>query len=308
VATALPRAVQAEARPRAVDATVRPRAIDGEPLRKLAVIGLGLLGGSVALAARERGLAAEIAAVDPALTQDQAGGFPLVCLEEAVREADLVVLAVPPAAADGVLAALVPFLNERTLLTDTASVKQPIAQAARARLRWPQHCIGAHPMTGGDRQGFAHARANLFEGAACLIAVTGAEPETATTAVEGFWQGLGARTVRTSPQAHDETVALLSHVPHLIAYAFACAFARELESGGMGQLAGPGLRDFTRIARSSPELWQEILLMNRGPVAQRAREFAKALDEATVALEQGDPGALAPILRAGRDALESLQR
>jgi prephenate dehydrogenase len=199
-------------------------------------------------------------------------------------------------------------LSERALLTDTASVKVPNAEAARRRLPHPERCVGAHPMAGGERSGFRHARADLFEGAPCILALAGTEPAEVVDGVERFWQGLGARTVRTTPEAHDARVALLSHVPHLIAYAFAYAFAQEPESEALLPLAGPGLRDFTRIARASPELWCEILLMNRQPVAERASRFAECLIEAVAALEQGDREKLERVLRVGQAAIEKLER
>src|SRR5262249_7947262 len=153
-----------------------PRAQRGEAERRkpltaafqrLAVIGLGLLGGSVALAARKHRAAEEICGVDPQL--GTAEGVPLVYLTEAARWADLVVLAVPVDAMESVLLGLAPRLREDALLTDVASVKRPMAELARRCLPHPERCVGAHPMAGGHQTGFAAARANLFEGAPCFI-------------------------------------------------------------------------------------------------------------------------------------------
>ena len=141
---------------------------------RLAVIGLGLVGGSVALAARERALAAEVRGVDPGL--DEAGPIPLVSLAEAAGWADGIVLAVPIEAMESVLLDLAPRIAPETLLTDTASVKTPVAEAARRLLAAPENMVGAHPMAGGDATGFAHARADLLEGAACILALEGSEP------------------------------------------------------------------------------------------------------------------------------------
>ena len=135
---------------------------DAPLFERLAVVGMGLVGGSVALAAHERGLAGEVRGVDPAL--DRAGPIALVPLEEAAAWADALVLAVPIGRMEEVLVRLAPRIGPETILTDTASVKQPVAEAVRRHLPVPERAIGAHPMAGGDGAGFGHARADLFEG------------------------------------------------------------------------------------------------------------------------------------------------
>ena len=269
---------------------------------RLAVVGLGLVGGSVALGARERGLAGEVRGVDPGL--EEAGPIPLVPLEEAVGWADLIVLAVPIGAYEQVLGALAPHIGPETLLTDTASVKAPVAEAARRLLQRPGQMVGAHPMAGGDATGFPHARPDLFEGAACILALEGSEPGPVVDRVEQFWQCLGTFTVRQTPAEHDAVVAALSHGPHAIAY----AFARGLPQGDSLALAGAGLRDFVRIARANPKLWCEILLMNRLRVAEELARFEKNLGEIREALARADRTALEQVLEAGQAAVEDLER
>jgi prephenate dehydrogenase len=267
---------------------------------RLAVIGLGVLGGSVALAARARGLADEICGVDPML--EGATPFPRTTLREAAAWADGIVLAVPVDAIEDVIRDMASHLQPGTIVTDTASVKEPVAIAARRWLPEPENCVGAHPMAGSDRSGFAHASADLFEGAPCILALCGNEPESVVDRVEQFWQGLGSVTVRKTPEEHDAIVAVLSHVPHLIAY----AFAQGLPDGETLRLAGPGLRDFTRIARSNPALWCEILLMNRTQVTEEAARFRTNLERITTALAQGDRAALLAALQAAQSAIEKL--
>jgi prephenate dehydrogenase len=267
---------------------------------RLAVVGLGVLGGSVALAAQARGIAAEICGVDPVL--EGATPFRRSTLREAAAWADGIVLAVPVDAVEDVIRDLAPHVQPGTLVTDTASVKEPVAMAARRWLRHPENCVGAHPMAGSEKSGFAHASAELFEGAPCILALCGNEPPSVVDRVEQFWQGLGSVTVRKTPEEHDAIVAVLSHVPHLIAY----AFAQGLPDGETLRLAGPGLRDFTRIARSNPSLWGEILLMNRAQVAEEAARFRTNLDRIITALGRGDRGALVAALQAGQSAIEKL--
>jgi len=277
-----------------------PREV-AEPLfQRLAIVGLGLLGGSVALAARERGVALEIRAVDPAVAGETP--FARVSLRDGVAWADGVVLAVPVEAVDDVVREMAPHLHRDAVVTDTASVKQPMAEAARRWLSQPQHCIGAHPMAGGEQAGFAYASAQLFEGAACILTPSGSEPCAVVDRVERFWQGLGARTFRRTPEEHDAIVAALSHAPHLIAY----AFAQGLPDRETLQLAGPGLRDFIRIARSNPALWCEILLNNRARVAEEALRFRANLDRMLDALAAEDRATLLAALQSGRSAIENL--
>jgi prephenate dehydrogenase len=269
---------------------------------RLAVVGLGLVGGSVALAAHEKKLAGEVRGVDPAL--DDAGPIPLVSLEAAARWADCLVLAVPIESMEAVLAQLAPMIHPETILTDTASVKGAVADAARRLLPEPENMVGAHPMAGGDATGFQHARADLFQGAACILALGGREPARIVDRVEQFWQCLGTFTVRQTPEEHDATVAVLSHAPHAIAY----AFAQGLPQGDVLRLAGAGLRDFARIARANPVLWSEILLRNRSRVTEEIARFEKDLGEIVDALARGDRGALERLLTTGRAALADLER
>ena len=277
--------------------------MSGAPVfERLAVVGLGLVGGSVALAARERALAGEVRGVDPALRE--AGPIPLIALEEAAEWADALVLAVPLEVMDEVLARLAPRISHEAVLTDTASVKVPVAEACRRHLPVPEHAVGAHPMAGGDATGFAHARADLFDGAACILALEGREPAGVVDRVEQFWQCLGTFTVRQTPAEHDALVAALSHAPHAIAY----AFARGLPQGEALGLAGAGLRDFVRIARANPKLWCEILLTNRSRIAEEIVRFEKNLGAIRDALARADRDALEQALEAGRAAVEDLER
>ena len=269
---------------------------------RLAVVGLGLIGGSVALGARERGLAREIRAVDPGLKE--ARGIPLVPLDEVAAWADGLVLAVPVAELESVLTPLAERLSPEAILTDTLSVKGPVAEAVRRLLRAPERCVGAHPMAGGDPSGFAHARPDLFEGAACILTPAGQEPESVVDRVEQFWQGLGTFTVHRRPEEHDAICAVLSHAPHAIAY----AFARGLPEGETVRLAGRGLRDFIRIARANPRLWCEILLMNRSRVAEEISRFDKHLGRIQEALARGDREALEEALVEGQRAAERFER
>lgn len=260
---------------------------------RLAVLGLGLLGGSVAWAARERGMARVVVGSgrrEAPLRDAQARGLVdeiEIDPAKAVAGADLVVLATPVGSMAGVLRAAAPGLAAGALVTDVGSVKSVLAETLPGLLPSGVRFIGSHPMAGSHEKGPAHARADLLAGATCVVTPCPADPPEAVARIEAFWAGLGARVVRRDPAAHDLEVAWISHVPHALAFAFARALGDAPPEAG--EVAGTGFRDFTRIARSDPELWAEILVANRkaieGPIARvgrRLSELARAIESADV--------------------------
>jgi prephenate dehydrogenase len=260
------------------------------------------MGGSAALAARARGVAAEVRGADRAL--EHAGPIRMSSIAELSGWADLLVFAVPIDAMADAMRAAAPHLRPETLLTDLASVKAPVAELARQLLPRPDHMVGAHPMTGGHATGFAAADPELFAGAPCILALSGGEAPYVVDRIEEFWQCLGAFTVRKSPEEHDAIAAALSHLPHVVAF----AYAMGLPGDERLELAGPGLRDFIRIARSNPKLWCEILLMNRKRVAEEAARFSKNLGAILEALERADRNKLERVLETGRTHVDELDR
>ena len=274
------------------------------PLARVAVVGLGLLGGSVALAARQRGAAREVVGATRsagARAEALASGAVdrVVPLAEVGQGADLVVLATPVGAMAAMLRQMTPGLSAGTVLTDVGSVKVPLVETLPGLL--PPGCvyIGAHPMAGSHHRGMSHARADLFEGAVCVVT------ETSDAAAEGrvvsFWEALGARVVRRTALQHDAEVAWVSHLPHVLAFAFAGSLAAA--PAAAAELAGGGFRDFTRIARSDAELWADILTANRKALAAPLGAAGARLEELARALEAGDAEGLDRLLSAARTAL-----
>jgi prephenate dehydrogenase len=225
-------------------------------------------------------------------------------LVDAASWADGLVLAIPIDAIESVIAELAPHLPRETVLTDTASVKAPMVQATRTYLQIPGNWVGAHPMAGGDMSGFPYSRADLFRGAPCILTPEGHEFVATVDRVDQFWQGLGTFTVRKTPEEHDAITAVLSHVPHVIAF----AFGLSLPDAETLRLAGPGLRDFMRIARGNPQLWCEILLRNRRHIAEDIAQFEKDLGGILEALGRGDRAALEEALRRAQASVENLER
>ncbi|MEQ8848535.1 prephenate dehydrogenase/arogenate dehydrogenase family protein [Botrimarina sp.] len=274
--------------------------------RRLAVVGVGLIGGSVAAAARRRGLAERVVGV--VRSAERIGRVEACDLVDEVtadlaagcRDADLVVIATPV----GTIAALALEAAEHAsadaVLTDGGSTKAGIV--AHVTRRCPRF-VGAHPLAGDHRTGPEAARHDLFDGAVTVLTPTDDNPDDAVGAARRFWEALGSRVVTTTPERHDELLALTSHVPHVAAAAVAATTPADAMP-----LAATGWADTTRVAGGSPDLWREILLANPGPIAAGLRRLATEIEAYAAALDRRDADALQRLLTEGkrrRDALGS---
>ncbi|MBK9137818.1 MAG: prephenate dehydrogenase/arogenate dehydrogenase family protein [Verrucomicrobia bacterium] len=275
--------------------------------RKLALIGVGLLGGSLGLAARQRRLAGEVAGfVRREASRAEclkAGAVDVATLDLAVaaRDADLVVLCTPIGQMRELAARLAPLLSRGAVVTDVGSVKagvvaevEPLLGAAGAFF------VGSHPMAGAEKMGVAHARPDLFDGAVCVVTPSATIPREAVSRVEALWQGVGARVLHLAPGQHDDLVARSSHLPQVLATALANYVLDEALPPEQAQLCAGGFRDGTRIASGSPEMWRDILLANRVPIAAALREFLGKLEGIRTAIEQGDAPAISRWLADGK--------
>ena len=270
---------------------------------KVAVIGAGLIGTSIALALREHDAEVWLADADPAaakLAADLGAGEPLP--ETPPDPADIAVIAVPPAAVAPTLVEA-QSRNLARAYTDVASVKQlPVAQARQLGRDLTRYVPG-HPLAGREKHGPAAARADLFLGRTWALCPLPETSDEATEAVTGLVRACGAVPVRTDPATHDRWVALISHAPHLVAAAMA---ARLEEAPGEAlDLAGQGLRDVTRIAAGDTALWMQILSANAAPVAEVLAAVAADLAEAARTLADGDDPdkAVAALLDRGRSGV-----
>jgi prephenate dehydrogenase len=244
--------------------------------REIAVVGLGLVGGSLARALREAGyrvVGVDRPSVRRAARRAGAVSATAATVEAAAAVADVVVLAAPPATNRRLLGRLVRAARPDLVVTDVGSVKGPIVEEAR-RLGL-RRFVGGHPMAGTERQGFSASTADLFRGAAWWI-VPAADPR-ATRAVRSLVRAVGARPVVVSDSTHDRVVAFLSHAPQVASWAlFHAARADPLVRRHLGA-AGPGFRDMTRLARSPRALWQEVLAENRREVRRALAALVRRL-------------------------------
>src|SRR5271170_1326192 len=245
----------------------------------VAILGPGLIGGSLALALAERGLAKRLmiyARSPHALDEIRTAGDDAELTQnpsEAVREADVVILCVPIEAMAGLVHEFRDALKPDALVTDVGSVKgsvdRDLAPLLEDRALW----IGSHPMAGSERGGFAAARPDLFEGATVILTPTKQTSRDAQRHAEKFWTALGSNLAILSPERHDQMVAAISHIPHLIA----AALVNHAVKHGDLDLAAGGFRDTTRVAAGSPELWSEILLANGDAVGFQLRRLISRL-------------------------------
>jgi len=261
-------------------------------LAQLTILAPGLLGGSVARAARSRGLAQRIVvwsrrpetrlALRDQSWCDAVADTP----GDAVRGAAFVVLAAPVDRIVPLLQQIAPALPADALVTDVGSVKGEITRFGTAVLGRRAHFVGAHPMAGSEKTGWEHSSAELFQKRTCFVTPL---PETDTRATERvvtFWHDLGADVVTVAPDEHDEIVAHISHLPQVIASSL-CAFLAKKNPAWRNH-AGGGLRDTTRIAASDPQLWRSILGQNRDEVLRALRQFEDELHQFQIALANRD--------------------
>jgi prephenate dehydrogenase len=280
-------------------------------IQELAIVGVGLLGGSVAKAARAGGLARRVVGVGrdtarlrPAL-EDGTLDAATTDLDTGVREADFVLLAAPVLAIEGLLERVWRAAPEGTVITDVGSTKRNIVRAAeRLAAARPLSFVGSHPLAGSEQSGYRAARADLFRGATVVVTPTDRTELAALKRATEFWEALGARVSSLDPETHDRAVAAISHLPHLIACALVDGAGR-VEPSAL-DLAARGFRDTTRIAAGDPEMWTEIFLANRDALSASVEGFQQALADLQRAIDAGEPEALRATLariKATREAL-----
>jgi prephenate dehydrogenase len=281
-------------------------------IRRLAVVGVGLLGGSVAKAARAHGIAREVIGIGRDATRLQAavadGALDRATtdLADGVRGADFVVLGAPVRAIEELLGQLGGVVAADAIVTDVGSSKRAIVHQAEAvASRHPLTFVGSHPMAGSEKSGYDVARADLFRGALVVVTPTEASAPRAVKTVTAFWEHLGARVVELDPDAHDRAVAAVSHLPHLVACALVASVTREASAAL--PIAARGFRDTTRIAAGDPRMWQEIFLANSAPLTDALGAFRRALDELEALITAGDPSGIEAALARIKRARETLE-
>jgi prephenate dehydrogenase len=286
-----------------------------ERFRRLAVIGVGLIGGSAALALRRHGLVEEVVGVGRGSANlaraVELGVVDRTCADAArgVEGADAVLVAVPVGQMAAVFGSIAPALAADAFVTDGGSTKQDVVAAARAALgaRLPSF-VPAHPIAGAEKSGVEAARADLYEGRNVVLTPL---PETAPAALDrasAFWAACGARVCRMAAAEHDAVFAAVSHLPHVLAYALVAMVAGRPDAERLFGFAAGGFRDFTRIASSSPEMWRDICISNREALLAEIDRYADELAGMRASVAAADGPALLGQFALARDAREAWLR
>ena len=281
---------------------------------KITLVGVGLLGGSIGLAAKQRRLADRVSGFVRRLESvaecvragavDDAG----TDLARAVEGADLVILCTPLAQMASLTAKLLPALHRGAIVTDVGSVKgsvvaelEPLVTGAGG------HFIGSHPMAGAEKTGVGAARPDLFEKAICVVTPTAATNKDAIRKVGEFWSDLGGVPVRMSPELHDDLVSRSSHLPHVVAAELANYVLSPVHPKEQAVVCATGFRDTTRIASGSPEMWRDIALANRHHLARVLGVFIEDLQEFQHAIETQDVKAIEEFFQQAKSRRDAWQ-
>lgn len=266
---------------------------------QLGLIGCGLMGGSFALALKRAGLVKRIVGYSKSpSTTERARQMGVIDVEApsallAVSGADIVLLAVPVSATEASFKAIRHLLTPNTLVMDVGSTKRDVVDAARRVLREHVGCfVPAHPITGKEVSGVEHADVNLYAGKQVILTPIERTFTVQLQKAVDVWTALGCHVVKMSPQSHDAAYAAVSHLPHLIAFAMINGIAGQTQGKEYLSLAGPGFRDFTRIAASDPKMWRDILIANREELLDQSRIFQQTLQSLEQLIAGGDGDAL----------------
>ena len=251
---------------------------------QLGLIGCGLMGGSFALALKRAGLVRRVVGYSKSpSTTERARQLGVIDIEApsallAVSGADLVLLAVPVAATEATLKAIRHLVNPGMLIMDVGSSKRDVVDAARRVLK---HDVGVfvpcHPITGREVSGVENADAGLYQGRQVILTPIERTLTTKLDKARALWQALGCEVIEMSPESHDAAFAAVSHLPHLVAFALMNSIADQPEGQDYLSMAGPGFRDFSRIAASDPQMWRDVLIANREELGRQTALFQQAL-------------------------------
>ena len=262
-------------------------------MKTIAILGPGLLGGSIALALRERGggrVAMWARRAEAVAEVGRAGCADVVSavLADVVKGADVIVFATPIGAMPALAREIVEHVAPAALITDVGSVKAPVVAELGVIFRGHARFIGSHPMAGSEQTGLRAARADLFEGRVCIVTPSADTDPATTRDATLFWESLGGVVQTLTPEAHDEAVAWISHLPHLLAPALVSVVAAHAPEALA--VCGPGFHSSVRLAGSDPAMWTEILAHNNAAVRKSLDALIEKLRELATLLDRADPG------------------
>ena len=275
---------------------------------QLGLIGCGLMGGSFALALKRAGLVKRVVGYSKSpSTTERARQLGVIDVEApsallAVSGADIVLLAVPVSATEATFKAIRHLITPSTLVMDVGSTKRDVVDAARRVLRDQVGCfVPAHPITGKEVSGVEHADANLYTDKQVILTPIERTFTAQLSRATSLWTELGCHVLQMSPQAHDAAYAAVSHLPHLIAFALMNSISGQSHGADYLSLAGPGFRDFSRIAASDPKVWRDILVANREELLAQSKLFQQTLQSLEKLISSSDGDALERLIEVASD-------
>ena len=276
---------------------------------QLGLIGCGLMGGSFALALKKAGLVKRVVGYSKSpSTTERARQMGVIDIEApsallAVSGADLVLVAVPVSATEATFKAIRHLVNKDTLIMDVGSTKRDVIDAARRVLKDQVGIfVPAHPITGKELSGVEHADADLYTGRQVILTPIERTLTAQLDKATRLWTALGCQVQQMSPEAHDAAYAAVSHLPHMIAFALMNGITGQADAKDFLSLAGPGFRDFTRIAASDPSVWRDILSSNSEELLAQSRHFQRALHAFETAISAGNADALESLIEQASHA------
>lgn len=283
-------------------------------INNLVIIGVGLIGGSLAKALRANNAVDKITGIDRApnnlrramesgVIDDAFAPSKMDQLEVAIREADVVFLAVPIGQTGTVLKKIHPFLRSHTIITDSGSAKEAVVRIAREYLGSKfSRFVPGHPIAGAEQSGFAASTKDLFENKHVVLTPVKESNAIAVSTIEGMWECCGAEVYKTEPHRHDEIFASVSHLPHVLAFVFVDFIAKKQNAKELFNGAGSGFRDFTRISGSLPKMWRDISLDNRDALIKELAAFQTQLSRMLELLIHQDGKGIEAIFSEAREA------
>ncbi len=280
--------------------------------RRMVIIGVGLIGGSLALVCRAKGIVSEVIGVGRS-EQNLREAVDLKAIdsysfkaEDAVKGADLVILATPVRSLIRLAHEIAPHLSPGAIVTDVGSVKGPLTEI-ESILPEGTYFVAGHPIAGKEKSGVKAAFPQLFQDAKCILTPTPKSNPDAVDTVQKMWEMAGARVLRMTPEAHDHVFAAVSHLPHVIAYALVNTLLElEKESEGIISYSAGGFRDFTRIAASHPEMWRDICMMNRKNILEMLDRYEHSIAKMKLLIQSDDAEGLYNEFEKARHVREKL--
>ncbi len=275
---------------------------------RVAIIGVGLIGGSFALALKKKRLCSHVVGVGRSranlVEAKRIGAIDSIAsLENAVKDADLVLLSTPVSHFEKLFRKIRPYLKTSALVTDGGSTKRDVVAAARWGLgKRIRLFVPAHPVAGADKSGAGAASADLFKGRRVILTPVKENAPAAIRRVKTLWRACGARVNAMSPAAHDKVLAAVSHLPHVLAYALVGELRGRANAAALFAHAAGGFRDFTRIASSHPEMWRDICVANRDEIVREMRRYVRRLRRVEKLVRDGRGAALERLFEQARAA------